>query len=347
MGSSVRSRGRGRPPPGPRGRDRAARVERPGAHARPRERGAQARAAAAGVGEPDRIVGRGLVPDRDGGGRVCDADRGHGGRRVARVDRRRPHRRAGARRERARREGARDRRGPGRARSTGPGRTRARAHVHVGRRRSALARRARGGACGVACRGAVAQPVRALRHRPRGRPGRGGDGGERGRADLHGRLRPHPRHVGLRHARRPRLDLPDPPGAGLRAADHRRARGEHGDCARPRGAWRGCAPLARPNRDPDPCRHGGRDPDARPARRGDRRGRGLGSGGHDPHRLPVAARVGRARRPARASSDTARSGCRSSARPPRASSSACCSWRSGWTSLAPSSAPPARCWAWR
>ena len=45
-------------------------LERPGADARPRERGAQARAAAARVGEPDRVVGRGLVPDRDGGRRL-------------------------------------------------------------------------------------------------------------------------------------------------------------------------------------------------------------------------------------------------------------------------------------
>ena len=45
------------------------------AHARLRERGAQARAAPALVGEPHRVVGRGLVPDGDGGRRVRDAER--------------------------------------------------------------------------------------------------------------------------------------------------------------------------------------------------------------------------------------------------------------------------------
>ena len=56
----------------------------------------QARAAPALLGEPDGVVGRGLVPDRDGGRGVRDAERGDRGRRAARVDRARAHRPAGA-----------------------------------------------------------------------------------------------------------------------------------------------------------------------------------------------------------------------------------------------------------
>ena len=71
---------------GARGRDRSARADRPGAHARPRGEATQARAAAARVGQPDRVLGRGLVPDRHGGRGLLHAQRRPGRRRPARVD---------------------------------------------------------------------------------------------------------------------------------------------------------------------------------------------------------------------------------------------------------------------
>ncbi len=63
----ARHRRRGRPPAGPRGRDRAPRPRRPRAAARACLRGAQGGALRTGVGERDRVLGRGLVPDGHGG----------------------------------------------------------------------------------------------------------------------------------------------------------------------------------------------------------------------------------------------------------------------------------------
>ena len=79
--------------------DLEAEVERRGLSDRVRMHGhvseeRKRRAAPARLGEPDGVVRRGLVPDRDGGGRVRDADRRARRRRPARVDRRRAHRRA-------------------------------------------------------------------------------------------------------------------------------------------------------------------------------------------------------------------------------------------------------------
>ena len=89
-------RGRGRPPAGAGGRDRAPRAGRARDAARPRQRGGEGRAAVARVGQPDRLLGRGLVPDGDGGGDVRHAERGAGRRRAAGVDRRRRDRPARA-----------------------------------------------------------------------------------------------------------------------------------------------------------------------------------------------------------------------------------------------------------
>ena len=327
----ARDRRRGRPPARPRGGGRAARPGRPRAHARARQRGAQARAPPARVGEPDGVVRGGLVPDRDGGGRVRHADRRARRRRPARVDRGRAHRRARERRARARREGARDRRGPGRARSPRPRRARARAHVHVGRGGATLARRARGRARGRARAGAVcAASSRAPT--PAARPAwpAAVHGGERRVAHLHRRVRAHPRHVRLRHARRARVDLPDPAGAGLGAADHGRARGEHGDRAGTRGARRRRAPVARTDRRADPR---GR-PRSRSccASSSPRRSASTPSGQPRPRSRRAACGCSRRSSAARsrASSATAPSGCRSSARRRRGSRSGCCWSRSGW-----------------
>ncbi len=144
------------------------------------------------------------------------------------------------------------------------------------------------------CRSA---PARALRHRTRGRARGRRARGQRGRAHLHDRLRADPRHLRLRHARRARLDVPDPPGAGLGAADHGRARRLEGDRARPRGTRRGREAMAPARGD----HHGGRRDGGgglpRADRGGDRRRGGVGRGGHAADRLPVAARVDRTRRP--------------------------------------------------
>ena len=93
-GGHARDGRRGRPPRGDRARHRPTRACTARAHARPRERGEEARAAPARLGEHDGVVGRGLVPDRDGGGGVRDAQRGDGRGRAARVDRRRRDRTA-------------------------------------------------------------------------------------------------------------------------------------------------------------------------------------------------------------------------------------------------------------
>ena len=98
-----------------------------GAHARPRERGAEARALAARVGEPDRLVGRGLVPDGHGGGSLRHAQRGAGGGRAARVDRGRRDRPAGRRPGSSRRRTRLHRRGPRAARAPRARRARERA----------------------------------------------------------------------------------------------------------------------------------------------------------------------------------------------------------------------------
>ena len=58
----------------------------------------KADAVRAGVGQPDRVLGRGLVPDRDGGRDLRHAERGAADRRAAGVDRRRRDRPAGRRR---------------------------------------------------------------------------------------------------------------------------------------------------------------------------------------------------------------------------------------------------------
>ncbi len=67
-------------------------------HARACERGREGRAVFTGVGEPDGLLGRGLVPDRDGGRDLRDAERGAAHRRPAGVDRRRFDGAAGRRR---------------------------------------------------------------------------------------------------------------------------------------------------------------------------------------------------------------------------------------------------------
>ena len=86
-GGGARGGGRRRPPRGARARDRRAWAHRPRAHARPRGRGDEAAAASERVGEPHRLIGRGLVPDGDGGRGLRHAERGAGGGRPARVDR--------------------------------------------------------------------------------------------------------------------------------------------------------------------------------------------------------------------------------------------------------------------
>ena len=76
---------------------------------RPRRRAGEGATAGAGVGGPDRLVGRGLVPDRVRGRRLRHADGRDARRRPGRGDRRRADRRAGRRARRARGRRARPR----------------------------------------------------------------------------------------------------------------------------------------------------------------------------------------------------------------------------------------------
>ena len=112
--------------------DRGPRPQRARRPARARLRGGEGVAVHARLGQPHRVLGRGLVPDRDGGRDVWHAERGAPHRRAARVDRRRLDRAAGRRRAGAdrRRAAPAGRRRP--AGAHGLGRTRARGDVHVG-----------------------------------------------------------------------------------------------------------------------------------------------------------------------------------------------------------------------
>ena len=91
-------RRRGRPPPGAGARDRRARAGRPRPMHGHVDEESKRRAAPARVGEHDRVLGRGLVPDRHGGRGLRDPQRRPCRGRPARVHRRRPHRPAGPRR---------------------------------------------------------------------------------------------------------------------------------------------------------------------------------------------------------------------------------------------------------
>ena len=162
-----------------------ARARRRACDARARQRGAEARAAPARVGEPDRVVGRGLVPDRDGGGGVRHPERGARRRRPARVDRGRRDRPARARRPRSwsRRRG-RSSATPSCA-SASAERARERAREFTWDRTAAAhARRARGGARRQRqpSRAVAAQRLARIGHRPRRRAGRARHGRQRRRA---------------------------------------------------------------------------------------------------------------------------------------------------------------------
>ena len=93
----ARHRRPGRPRRDARRRDLAARAWRAGPRARLRRRADQGRSLPPGLGARDRLGLRGLVADRDGGRAVRHPERGAGGRRSARVDRRRRDRSAGRR----------------------------------------------------------------------------------------------------------------------------------------------------------------------------------------------------------------------------------------------------------
>ena len=112
-GGAPGDRGRRRPPAGARGGDRPPRPARPRDAARLRRRGGQGRALRARVGDADRVLGRGLVPDRDGGGGLRHAERGAARRRPGGVDRRRRDGRARRDAGGARGEGPRPRPRPG------------------------------------------------------------------------------------------------------------------------------------------------------------------------------------------------------------------------------------------
>ena len=90
---APRPRRRRRPPRRARSRGGAPRAGQPRDLPRPRRRGGEGAAAGAGVGRADRLVGRGLVPDRVRGRRLRHADGGDARRRPGRGDRRRADRR--------------------------------------------------------------------------------------------------------------------------------------------------------------------------------------------------------------------------------------------------------------
>ena len=288
---------RRRPSKGDRGRDRRTRAGRPGAPARPRERGEEARAPAQLVGQPHRVVGRGLVPHGDGGRRLRHAERRAGGGRAARVDRRRGDGTARPRAGGAGGEDAAARARPPAARPPGRARTGARSGVHLG---PDGARQPGGARVGGRGRRRAARPARgaaALRHRPRGRTGGRRDHEQRDRARLHDRLRPRARRRRLRLAGRPRVGVHHPDGPWLGAADRRGAGGVAR--GRVRGPARGRRRQAMAHAASG--RHGGGrargDPAAARARRGDQRRRGVGRGRGAAHGDAVDGALGRARRP--------------------------------------------------
>ena len=176
------------------------------------------------------------MPGRHGGRGVWHPERGARGGRPARVDRGRQTGLLAHDDGRARGEGPRRRR-PIRPSATAWARTPWSARGSSrGTPRAALARLARRAARAGRARASDPHPARADRHRTRGRARGRRARRQRRRADLHDRLRADPRRVGVRHARGARLDVPDPPGLWLGAADHGRARRQPGDRARPRGA---------------------------------------------------------------------------------------------------------------
>ena len=185
-------RGRGRPPRGAGARDRRTRAWRPGADARATwTRRRKLRAAPARVGEPDRLLGRGLVPDGHGGRRLRDPQRGAGRRRPARSRStpiapacwpRRPPSWATQVDRIVHDAELRDRLG-----ATGPG---ARARPSPGRRRrSARWTRSRPRAAAEPSSPSLRALAGAVRHRPRRRAGLRGDRHQRHRAAVHDRLR--------------------------------------------------------------------------------------------------------------------------------------------------------------
>ena len=193
------------------GRDRAPRARRPRDAARPRRRGGEGAALLPRLGRPDRVVGRGLVPDGDGGGGVRHAERGAARRRAARVDRRRARPACWPTRPPSWPSSVRDARGrPGRARRGSARRPQARAREftwdRTARREPRRARaRGRGRArrrCARSLRGSETAKAVGLAAATMA--------SNVDRAAVHGRLRAHARRRRVRLAGRARLHVPDP-----------------------------------------------------------------------------------------------------------------------------------------
>ena len=275
---------------------RARRARRP---ARARLRGGEGGAVRARVGQPHRLLGRGLVPDGDGGRDVRHAERGAPRRRAAGVDRRRLDRAARRRRAGPDRRGAAPRGRRRRcARAWAPRRSERARDVHVGAHRARVARRcsrrprARAGArcatslprsetlkaAGMAA-ATMANNALALR--------------------LHGAVRADPGRDGLRLAGRAGLDVRDPLRARARRCRSRwRARSRWAGSARAGSSRRRCPcgedgcwwPASRSRRAPCCCASRSRDLISVPEE--------WAAAAARPDRRPVAAAVGRARRAA-------------------------------------------------
>ena len=243
-GRDAGGRRRRRPPPGAGGGDRRAagcddRVALHGFVAEERE----ARALRARLGEPDRLLGRGLVPDGHGG-------RGAPGRRArrwpsagcrSRSSTSRPALLADTPEELAAKV-ARAGRRPGAPRRARRRRPRPRPRLHVGRdgrrptSRCSTASPARSGA-------RLRDALRALGDRRGGGPGRGDAGQQRDPARLRRGLHAPARRRRLRRAGRDRLGVPDPDGRRAVDPGRRRARGDARPPRRRRAAARDAATL--------------------------------------------------------------------------------------------------------